>query len=272
MDFAIHQPDGLLASFVKCMWSMELGLAPGQTTTERVAPTGCSCLLFNYGDRPSQIGAHGQWSLQPWGHIAGQRTSFTDVQVSGPVGLVAVVLRPEVNAAVLGLPASELSGQQVEVEQVFGPAGARVCQQVVEAPGPGARFRLLERFLVDHLAAVDPIVDPRVRAFVRQVTASGGQLSVEQLASRLDLSRRQLERQVGAAVGMTPKEFCRIVRYQKVLALKQHDPSLSLTQLAYGGGYADQAHFNREFSRITGYTPKRAFERCPAFSDYYTYV
>jgi AraC-like DNA-binding protein len=62
------------------------------------------------------------------------------------------------------------------------------------------------------------------------------------------------------------------VRYQKVLARKQHDPSLSLVQLAYAGGYADQAHFTREFSRISGYTPKRAFELCPAFSDYYTYA
>jgi len=270
MDFAIHQPDGRLASFVKCMWSMESGLV--QTTTERVAPTGCVCLTFHFGDRPSRIGAHGQGSPQPWGQVSGQETSFTDLAVSGSPGLVAVVLRPEVNGALLGMPASELRGQQVEVEQVFGRAGARVCQQVAEAPGPVARFRLLERFLVDHLAAVEPIVEPRMRAFVQQVTASGGQLSVGQLASRVDLSRRQLERQVGAAVGMTPKEFCRIVRYQKVVALKQHDPSLSLTQLTYDGGYADQAHLTREFLRITGHTPKRAFELCPAFSDYYTYA
>lgn len=262
MDFATHQPGGPLAAFVKFMWSMEPRVGGGPAGAHRVVPTGCVCLLFR----------HGQPSQEPLGHVAGQETSFTDWELDESVGPVAVVLRPEAGAAVLGLPANELRGCRVDVERVFGAAGARVGRQLVEAPDPAARFRLLERFLVDRLAAADPVIDPRLHAFVRQVTASGGRLPVAQLASRLDLSSRQLERRVGAAVGMTPKEFCRIVRYQRVLVLKQQDPSLTLTQLAYRAGYADQAHFNREFSRITGYAPKRAFELCPAFSDYYTYA
>ena len=46
MDFVIHRPDGLLASFVKFMWSMELRLTPGQAATERISPTGCSCVPY----------------------------------------------------------------------------------------------------------------------------------------------------------------------------------------------------------------------------------
>lgn len=259
MDLAIHQPAGRLAAFVKCMWIMEQPLAPGQTASERIPPTGCISLLFDFGDRPE-------------GHVAGQRTSYTDWRATTAVRLAAVVLRPEAGAAVLGLPAGELRGRDIDVQHVLGPAGPRVALRMAEAPDHAARLHLLERLLLAHLAMVAPSVDPRLRAFVREVTARGGRISVRQLASHVDLSRRQLERKVGAAVGLTPKEFCRVVRYQKVLALKQHDPSLTLTQLAYAGGYADQAHFTREFSRMTGYAPSRAFARCPAFSDYYTYA
>ncbi len=271
MHYQIHQPTGPLRRYVKALWSLELQLGSGETATERVAPNGCACLLLHLGNPPRVLNTDGQGSAQLRAQVSGQKTTFTDLEVSGHVHMVAVILRPEATSAVLGLPAHELGADAVDLGDLFDAPGRRLAEQLAHCPDPAARFAHLQSFLWTHLARVDAAPDRCMGEVVRRVTASGGTVRVQELARGLDLSTRQLERKVAAAVGLSPKAFCRVVRYQKSLALKQHHPSLSLTELAYEAGYADQAHFNREFRTITGLTPAAAFDACPAFSDYYTF-
>ncbi len=272
MDYETYQPEGLLGRYVKFIWSMDLRPTPGETTTQRVVPDGCVCLQLHLGSRPRVLQPNGERVIQPWAYVAGQQTSFTDLEVHGPMGLLAVVLRPEASAALLGLPTNELRGQRVEMAQILGPESECLHEQMEQTQGHRARFELIETFLTAGLSRDVPPVDPRMLSFVQRVSSSGGGLRVHELARGLQLSRRQLERNVAATLGMSPKAFSRVVRYQRVLALKQCNPALGLTQLAYQSGYADQAHFNREFRAITGYTPGQAFELCPAHSDYYSFA
>jgi AraC-like DNA-binding protein len=269
MDYAIRRPTGLLARYVKHLWSMDLRLRPGEVVRERVAPNGCVCVMLNFGERPQVVGANGDRTRQPWAHVSGQKTTFTDLEARGRVGLLGVVLRPEAGAAVLGLPASELRGLHVALRELFGADADPLSERVGEAQSHGARFDAVEAVLGARLARTDPPVDRCMQLFVRRVSQSGGTRPVAALAAELGLSRRQLERKVAAAVGLPPKAFSRMIRYQRALALKQRDPALGLTRLAYDAGYADQAHFIREFRAITGYTPRQAFALCPPVSDYY---
>ena len=74
------------------------------------------------------------------------------------------------------------------------------------------------------------------------------QISVNELSSIACLSKKQFERLFHSFVGINPKEYTRIVRFQKALAQMQHQAGkeINQAQIAYASGYADQSHFIRE--------------------------
>ena len=85
------------------------------------------------------------------------------------------------------------------------------------------------------------------------------------------LSKKQFEREFYLHVGMNPKEYSRIVRLQKALALlHQKRNDINHAQIAYASGYADQSHYIREFKRFSGYTPHSLLKITEPYSDLFT--
>ncbi len=79
---------------------------------------------------------------------------------------------------------------------------------------------------------------------------AGGLIKINELANQVFVSKRQLERIFLDEIGIRPKDFTKIIRFQKILSIKQKDKGMSLTSLAYEGGYSDQAHFIRDFKYL----------------------
>ncbi|TGK01190.1 AraC family transcriptional regulator [Leptospira langatensis] len=90
---------------------------------------------------------------------------------------------------------------------------------------------------------------------MQRIRSSAGELGIRSLAEDLGVSQSTLERGFKARVGINPKEFASLVRFRK--ALEGLGKTESLTELAYGSGYYDQAHFIREFKKKTGTSPKK---------------
>ncbi|EYB66582.1 AraC family transcriptional regulator [Deinococcus phoenicis] len=86
--------------------------------------------------------------------------------------------------------------------------------------------------------------------------SSLGQVRIGTLAEELNLSQRQLERQFLSEVGVNAKTLSRLIRFEEVHHRLWHNPQLSLAQLAYELGYADQAHLTREFRAMSAMTPR----------------
>ena len=83
--------------------------------------------------------------------------------------------------------------------------------------------------------------------------------SAKELADKLNIHRRNMERKFETAVGMSPKQLSRVVRLQSALKLLEQQKYSNLTSLAYESGYYDQAHFIRDFKEFTGISPKSFF-------------
>ena len=98
------------------------------------------------------------------------------------------------------------------------------------------------------------------------------QISVNELSSIACLSKKQFERLFLSFVGINPKEYTRIVRFQKALAQMQHQAGkeINQAQIAYTSGYADQSHFIREFKKLCGYTPVSLLKISNPYSDLFT--
>jgi AraC-like DNA-binding protein len=174
--------------------------------------------------------------------------------------VVGIRLRPGVAPSILGPPASELVDLRVEADDLWGRSGRTLARRLTDAGSPeGAAWLLEDQVGLRFQAAADP--DP-------VVTAAIGRLQpwqpdgVDGLASRLDISARQLRRRFAAALGYGPKAYQRIRRFQGFLALSQgrRGESAGLARLAKEAGYADQAHLTRESSELAGLAPKAFLE------------
>jgi AraC-like DNA-binding protein len=172
---------------------------------------------------------------------------------AGVAELVQIDLTPPGARALLGVPGRELAGAVVALEDLLGPAAGRLVEQLRATHGWTARFALVDRFLVRRLAAARQASPDVVRAWSR-LQESGGTLPVGELARELGCSTRHLARRFGEDVGMTPKAYARLLRFERVVT-RMRTGERDLSRLAIGCGYYDQAHFNRDFRSYTGTTP-----------------
>jgi AraC-like DNA-binding protein len=153
-------------------------------------------------------------------------------------------------AACLGVPAGELTKRSVALDELLAPARvAELSERLMAAPDDAARVALVEQLLVELPFARDPVVT-RALARLSDVHAAA---SVADIARELEMSERQLERRFVARVGLMPKRFARLARFERALALVRSGSSLSW--VAQCAGYADQPHMVREFRSFAGEPP-----------------
>lgn len=167
---------------------------------------------------------------------------------------VLVLFTPQ-GAACLGAPASQLAGHSVPLDLLL--TGSRVrelTERVAEAPTGEARVALVQQFLLALPFASDRLV---ARAVDR--LSEPAPVAVAQLANELGVSERQLERRFLARVGITPKRFATLRRFERALAMAESAGSLG--RLAQEAGYYDQSHFIREFRSYAGAAPSQLLGR-----------
>ncbi|HUC82100.1 MAG TPA: AraC family transcriptional regulator, partial [Flavisolibacter sp.] len=96
-----------------------------------------------------------------------------------------------------------------------------------------------------------------------RIVKSVGWLPVEKLASEANMSLKTFERKFTEQVGVRPKLYNRIVRFNKALAMKRGSPSPHWTSIAHACGYFDQMHFIKDFKLFSGVTPTDFFRQSP---------
>jgi transcriptional regulator GlxA family with amidase domain len=102
--------------------------------------------------------------------------------------------------------------------------------------------------------------DPVVSCAIQMIEQSRGRIPIAVLASSLEITERQLERKFAQHVGLSPKAFCRVIRFARAKSLISQMPGSADVPVAYACGYSDQTHLIREFKLFTGQTPS-CYER-----------
>jgi transcriptional regulator GlxA family with amidase domain len=109
----------------------------------------------------------------------------------------------------------------------------------------------------------------RISKAVEFIKKTKGIVDIDILAQQVCLSRKQFERCFLDNVGISPKQYLRIVRFQSSIHINSQTNDLPMTQLAIECGYYDQSHFINEFKLLTGLTPKKFFSDCDSVSDFF---
>ena len=175
---------------------------------------------------------------------------------------IQLALSPLGARALLGRPAGELAGIDVDGSDVLGAVARELHERLREAASWPARFALLDQILLDH-ADLDHQVAPDIAEAWRLLTRSGGTIRAGDLARRVGWSPRYLQRRLLAETGLTPKAAARVTRFDRARRTLQRQAAtpagapgtLNLAGLAAGCGYYDQAHLAREFRELAGCPP-----------------
>ena len=237
-----HRPHPALEPFVACYWSYQgrhAGL--GASRAEAVVPDACMDLLF---DRRTGSAA-----------VVGAMTRPLPVLREEGTDLFGVRFRPGAARVFVGLPAAQATDLALELGSVLGREGEAVRRRVSELDAGADVAPAVDAFLLERLGRRGTGRDERVRAAVGMLTRSNGAVRVDDLARRVGLGRRQLERDFLAWVGLGPKATGRILRFQAALDRMLSRPAASLSSIAFAAGYHDQAHFTREFRTLSGEPP-----------------
>jgi AraC-like DNA-binding protein len=233
MRYREFAPGGEASRFVECYWELQ-GTEPGEI--QRVVPDGHPELILNFGE-PFSAFHDGRWHTQPRSFLAGQITGPLLLRASSAAHILGIRLRPAGAAQLLGMPANELTNRTVRLDEVGLKhlAGRRDIAGIERA--------LLER----QSHRDDPLVDHALRLLA-------GPCDIAVAAGQLGISSRQLERQFKRRVGMTPKLYARIKRFQHVFRTLETEAT-GWVDAAIECGYYDQAHLIRDFREFAGEPP-----------------
>jgi AraC-like DNA-binding protein len=170
--------------------------------------------------------------------------------------LLAVSLWPGAMRLLFGVEGSALNGRFFTLERLIEQEGRELNKAIRQAACIEARMEVVIEFLKTKLAFVNE-TDSRMAAATREIVRCRGEVKIEQLAGKFNLSEKQFERRFKKYSGFCPKLYSRIVRFESVLQNYRHFHSL--TKAAYATGYYDQSHLNNDFKKFAGFNPMKYF-------------
>lgn len=187
--------------------------------------------------------------------LAGPYTQKTNVPL-GHYELIIVHFRVGRMPNFINICPCELVNTMVELPRISDIDADTVGDWLLKENTTDLRKNLIERILGDVNVASCISSDKTYENAVALIDVHNGQIQVGELSRILGVSNRTLERKFKYILGITPKMFAKLVRFQRVLEkIRFQSASRKLTNIAYEFGYADQAHFIRDFKSMSGILP-----------------
>jgi AraC-like DNA-binding protein len=226
-------PAAPLRPFVECLWVHSIqGADPAEDL--RILPDGRIDLV---------------WIPELGVLVAGPQSRHTSRPRAAPLVAVGARFRPGIAPALLQVPARELLDRHVPLGAIRPALATRLDARLAAARDPLAA---LEQELLRSLEGFgDP--DPVVSGATALLAV--GTAGVADVADRVYVSERQLERRFAERVGYGPKTFQRVARFQRAVGQLGRNGA-EIARAAAAAGYADQAHLTRESRRLAGLSPR----------------
>jgi AraC-like DNA-binding protein len=242
-----------LRPFVRTYWTLGGSCADGGA--QPILPDGSSELVV-HRERPFRRHTSApEPERQPALLLVGQMRAPVLLQPEGMAEVVAIRFRPHGAFALLGCPQDRFTDDIVDAGGLGLRWLATAMRRAREAPTAEAALAELERALLGRLDHRTLPGDPRVTAAVGLIGRAAGDVRVEHAAAVAGTSRRHLERLFAEQVGVGPKVFARLVRFQSAAARLMGEPVLPLAAVSGDSGYFDQSHMIRDFLTFAGTSP-----------------
>jgi AraC-like DNA-binding protein len=251
------EPIRILSKYIKNYFIVDIDNPIDFLPNERVYPCGYATMVFHYGSPSKFQKKNSSKYIEPNIVICGQQTNYYDLSLSGKTGMILIVFRPHGVKSFFNFPITELLNENLSLQDLINNEAIELEDKLLNSPNNKQRITHLENFLIERLIYNNEF--ERVEHAIKMIENTKGQIKAQNIASEVCLGIKQFERTFSKYVGINPKKFASIVRFQNVLQIESKNNN-SMSQLAYNNGYYDQSHFIHDFKSLTGLTPKAFFD------------
>ena len=251
-------PHPALRSYVKHYLLMHVGMKniPEQQRIKPVPPDAEQSIYFYpRSDVKTIVNSTTETQTAAPSIIVGKQTSRVNIQFGEDHLIIQVCFQPGFLYQFLGkIPVSLFQDKEIDAADLMGRDMAELNERLREETDYRRMLGLIDAFLLKKISGLQTDRHPIDRAIVA-LKNSEKPLSLDWLADQACLSTRQFERKFQDRMGMSPRFFSRIARFDRVFKLKVQHPHLDWLDVAYNCGYYDFSHLMRDFRQFAEVTP-----------------
>jgi AraC-like DNA-binding protein len=250
MQYQQHTPAPPLHAYVDRFWACS---DTPRHSRERILPTGTFELVVNLVEDEIRVfDRDDEASIIRYSGavISGPYERFFAIDPAQHVSFLGIHFKPAGASRFFGFSAAELTSRHITLEELGGSAARSLRDRLCTATTTSARFRILEDFLLRRFVA-EPL-HPSVRAALATIDHTDH--SIREVVRAVGLSHRRFVELFTRAVGLTPKLYSRVQRFQEATHLAANQRR-GWSDIAATLGYFDQAHLCRDFVEFSGLTP-----------------
>ena len=262
MIYLEHTPAPPLNRFVRSLWYAQAP-QPGHKR-ERVLPTGRVQVILNLArdfilDCAKESPESGPMARVAPSLVVGARSVYEVVDTSDMADIIGMVFEPGAFPVFAGDAADLFSNRTVDLEEIWGVQARTLRDRLREIATPAGKLSCLEALLADRLnlmfarraVKVHGAVDFALTRFGRAPCVA----TVAEVAKSTGWSERRFSQVFREQVGLSPKVWCRVQRFQLAVQRLHAGADVRWSELALDCGFYDQAHFANEFRAFSGIDP-----------------
>jgi AraC-like DNA-binding protein len=264
MTLRVHIPGFPLCEYVGALIYYD-GIDPIHQM-DRFLPDGNTELIIDLNGQPQYIYDNEtldeiQTCRHAW--VSGVRTQPITIPSGKGSRMLIVAFKRGRAYPFYSLPMSELTDSVIEADDIFGNRIWNLREQLLACTYPDEMFALVEMFLMRQAGArLSPDVSSRcVEYAVSQILSQPNRLVFQQLSLQIGYSQKHFIDLFKQHVGIPPKQFMKIMRFQNAVSQIKQDTSVYWSEIAIRNGFYDQAHFIHEFRNFSGFTPGEYLKR-----------
>lgn len=255
----VYKPRAELRPYVRYYWTLECD-KPFSVLT---FPIGCPQIIFH---RKSPLNIPELGRSQSAFTISGQVNFPAHIQSYGHLEMIVAVFYPHTIGMFIDTPPSAFYNIEISGYDIGNRNLNDVAAKIFDCDSHTECIRILEERL---LSKIRPSLNTSRAGTAVQMLLQKPSIPIEKLADAVCLGKKQHERIFREHVGMNPKEYARVVRFQKAMGLMQCGIR-NYAGIAAKCGYSDQSHFIRDFKAMSGHTPKTLLRHCTPYSDLFS--
>ncbi|HTJ51790.1 MAG TPA: AraC family transcriptional regulator [Cyclobacteriaceae bacterium] len=244
-------PTEQLRKYIRGFWTMEGSVSEVSPKTFKIIADGCPGLIFQENVNSF---SDSNKKLLPKLFLHGLTTNHSEKTVKGNFRNISIHFKPTALKSIFGIDAHELTDNYTDLNSL---CNINLTEQLANATSTGKRIEILTLFLIESLERNQEQKIEKTHYALDLLQKENSPTSLQKIQQALNISERSLERMFKENIGVSPKLFARIARFQMSLNDIRSKDYSKLTDIAYNNNYADQSHYIREFKAFSGVSPQQ---------------
>jgi AraC-like DNA-binding protein len=244
-----------LDAYIESIWLYEADARPH--SLERILPTGAPQLIVNLKEDQTRLyhaECGNRCDTTSGTVLGGARSRHCIIDTAEQEYVLGVVFRPGGTVPFTRVPAHEMRDAHIPLDVLWGRGRVTsLRERLLETRDPDAKLETMEQALAVmwQPRGLHPSVAFALNVFCRRPLAT----SITAVTAGVGLSPKRFIERFKNEVGLTPKRYCRIMRFQQAVGRAHAGRCVDWVQVALDCGYFDQAHFIHDFRSFAGLTP-----------------